>query len=77
MAFVSTPSSVSAVMLKVLFALVPAIAVYQLYFGPAILISLVLASVTAIVSITLAGQSAQQARFTPLMKAATNKPAKQ
>ena len=48
MAFVSTPSSVSAVMLKVLFALVPAIAVYQLYFGPAILISIVLASVTAI-----------------------------
>jgi len=48
MAFVSTPSSVSAVMLKVLFALVPAIAVYQLYFGPAILVSIVLASVTAI-----------------------------
>lgn len=48
MAFVSTPSSISAVMLKVLFALVPAIAVYQLYFGPAILVSIVLASVTAI-----------------------------
>ncbi len=50
MAFVSTPTSVSAVMLKVLFALVPAIAVYQLYFGPAILVSIVLASVTAIVA---------------------------
>ena len=30
-----------------------------------------------IVSITLAGQSAQQARFMPLQKAATNKPEKQ
>ena len=35
-------------MLKVLFALMPAIAIYQLYFGPAILVSVVLASVTAI-----------------------------
>ena len=50
MAFVSTPTSVSTVMLKVLFALVPAIVVYQLYFGPGILISIVLACVTAVVA---------------------------
>ena len=48
MAFVSTPNSVSRVMLKVLFALLPATAIYQLYFGPAILVSIVLASATAI-----------------------------
>ena len=48
MAFVSTPNSVSHVMLKVLFALLPATAIYQLYFGPAILVSIVLASATAI-----------------------------
>ncbi len=35
-------------MTRVLFALLPAIAVYQLYFGPAILVSLVLGSVTAL-----------------------------
>lgn len=35
-------------MARVLFALVPAIAIYQLYFGPAILISLILASLTAL-----------------------------
>ena len=40
--------SVSAVMLKVLFALGLAIAVYTIYFGPAILVSIVLASMTAI-----------------------------
>ena len=50
MAFVSTPSSVGSVMLKVLFALVPALVVYQLYFGPAILIGIVLASVTALLA---------------------------
>ena len=48
MAFVSNSGSVSVVMLKVLFALLPAIAIYQLYFGPAILVSIVLASVTAL-----------------------------
>ena len=48
MAFVSTPNSVSQVMLKVLFALLPATAIYQLYFGPAILVSIVLANATAI-----------------------------
>lgn len=50
MAFVSTPASVSTVMLKVLLALVPAIAVYQLYFGPGILIGMALACVTALTS---------------------------
>lgn len=35
-------------MTRVLFALLPAIAIYQLYFGPAILVSLVLASMTAL-----------------------------
>ena len=48
MAFVTTNTSVSGVMLKVLFALLPAIAIYQLYFGPAILVSIVLASLSAI-----------------------------
>lgn len=50
MSYVSTTSTVSAVMLKVLFALIPAIAVYQLYFGPAILVSISLASMTAILA---------------------------
>lgn len=50
MSYVATPASVSSVMLKVLFALVPAIAVYQLYFGPAILVSISLASMTAILA---------------------------
>ena len=53
MAFIATQTSVSSVMLKVLFALVPAIAIYQLYFGPAILVSLALASITAISAETL------------------------
>src|SRR4030065_299599 len=48
MTFVSNNASVSSVMLKVLFALLPATAIYQLYFGPAILVSIVLASLTAI-----------------------------
>ncbi len=48
MSFVAADTSVQRVMLKVLFALVPAIAVYQLYFGPAILVSLLLASVSAL-----------------------------
>lgn len=48
---VLTPgSSVSTIMLLVLAALLPAIAVYYFYFGPGILISLVLASVTALVA---------------------------
>ena len=53
MAFVSNTPGVGSIMLKVLFALMPAIAVYQLYFGPAILVSLMLASLTAILAETL------------------------
>jgi len=46
---VLTPgSSVSNIMLTVLAALIPAIGAYYYFFGPAILISLVLASVTAL-----------------------------
>lgn len=48
---VLTPgSSVRSIMLLVLFALLPAIAVYYFFFGPGILISLTLASVTALVA---------------------------
>lgn len=46
--FISKPSSVSQIMLRVLLALIPGIALYVWYFGPAILISLTLASVTAL-----------------------------
>lgn len=46
--FVTNQSSVSVVMLKVLFALGLAVAVYAIYFGPAILVSITLASMTAI-----------------------------
>lgn len=46
---VLTPGSrVSTIMLLVLFALLPAIGAYYFYFGPAILISLALATVTAL-----------------------------
>ena len=48
MTYVSQPSSVSTVMLKVLLALGLAIAVYAIYFGPAILVSITLAATTAI-----------------------------
>jgi electron transport complex protein RnfD len=48
MAYVSQPASVSTVMLKVLFSLGLGIAAYVSYFGPAILVSLVLASATAL-----------------------------
>jgi electron transport complex protein RnfD len=48
---VLTPgSSVSTIMLLVLAALLPAVAVYYFFFGPGILISLALASVTALVA---------------------------
>ncbi len=46
--FITQPASVSQIMLRVLFALVPGIALYVWYFGPAILISLTLASITAL-----------------------------
>ena len=46
--FISKPDSVSAIMLKVMAALVPAIGLYVWCYGPAILVSLMLASVTAL-----------------------------
>jgi electron transport complex protein RnfD len=49
MTYVSQPSSVSTVMLRVLLALGLAIAAYVIYFGPAILVSITLASLTAVV----------------------------
>lgn len=45
---ISKSESVSAIMLKVLLALLPGIALYVWYFGPAILVSIALASVTAL-----------------------------
>lgn len=48
--FISKPDSVAQVMLKVLLALLPGIALYAWYFGPAILVSLTLASLTALAS---------------------------
>ncbi len=46
--FISKPDTVSQIMLKVLLALLPGIALYVWYFGPAILVSIALASVTAL-----------------------------
>ncbi|MDO8291641.1 MAG: electron transport complex subunit RsxD [Gallionella sp.] len=46
--FISKPDNVSAIMLKVLLALIPGIALYVWYFGPAILVSITLASLTAL-----------------------------
>ncbi len=46
--FITTPSSVSQIMLRVLLALIPGIALYVWYFGPAILVSITLASITAL-----------------------------
>ncbi len=46
--FITTPTSVSQIMLRVLLALIPGIALYVWYFGPAILVSITLASVTAL-----------------------------
>uniref|UniRef100_E6QNE1 Putative inner membrane oxidoreductase n=1 Tax=mine drainage metagenome TaxID=410659 RepID=E6QNE1_9ZZZZ len=46
--FISKPDSVSAIMLKVILALIPGIALYVWYFGPAILVSITLASLTAL-----------------------------
>ena len=44
----SKSDSVSAIMLRVLVALLPGIALYVWYFGPAILVSITLASLTAL-----------------------------
>ncbi|BCK88328.1 electron transport complex subunit RsxD [Sideroxyarcus emersonii] len=46
--FITQPSSVSQIMLRVLLALIPGIALYVWYFGPAILVSIALASATAL-----------------------------
>ena len=52
--YIAEQSSVSIIMLKVLAALVPGIAVYVWLFGPSILVTLTLASVTALVLETIA-----------------------
>jgi len=46
--FISKPVTVSRIMLQVLLALLPGIALYVWYFGPAILVSIALASITAL-----------------------------
>ena len=46
--FISKPDSVSQIMFKVLLAMIPGIALYVWYFGPAILVSITLASITAL-----------------------------
>lgn len=46
--FISKPDSVSRIMLTVLLALVPGIALYVWSYGPAVLVSIALASVTAL-----------------------------
>jgi electron transport complex protein RnfD len=46
--FITKPSSVSQIMLRVLLALLPGITLYVWYFGPAILVSISLASITAL-----------------------------
>ncbi len=46
--FIARPLAVRQIMLRVLLALIPGIALYVWYFGPAILVSLTLASVTAL-----------------------------
>jgi len=47
---ISKPDSVAQIMLKVLLALIPGIALYVWYFGPAILVSIAMASFTALVT---------------------------
>lgn len=46
--YITKPTSVSQIMRHVLYALIPGIALYVWYFGPAILVSLTLASITAL-----------------------------
>lgn len=48
--FISKPDTVGQIMFKVLLALIPGIAIYVWYFGPAILVSIALASVTALLT---------------------------
>ncbi len=51
--FITRPASVSQIMLHVLLALIPGILLYVWYFGPAILVSITLASITALVTESL------------------------
>ncbi len=46
--FINKPITVSQIMLRVLLALIPGIVLYVWHFGPAILVSITLASVTAL-----------------------------
>lgn len=46
--FISKPDTVAQIMLRVMLALLPGIAMYVWYFGPAILVSIALASITAL-----------------------------
>ena len=46
--YISKQDTVAQIMLKVLLALIPGIALYVWYFGPAILVSITLASLTAL-----------------------------
>ena len=46
--FITKPTSVSQIMLRVLLALIPGIALYVWYYGPAILITITMASITAL-----------------------------
>src|SRR5512135_1719513 len=46
--FLTLPTTVSQIMLRVLLALIPGIAAYVWFFGPAILVSITLASITAL-----------------------------
>ena len=46
--FITKPVSVSQIMLQVLIALIPGIALYVWFYGPAILVSITLASITAL-----------------------------
>lgn len=50
--FITKSTSVSAIMFRVLLALLPGIALYVWYYGPAILVSLTLASITALATET-------------------------
>lgn len=63
--YISETSSVSVIMLKVMLALVPAIVAYVWYFGPAILISLSIASVAALlfeaIAVSMRGWSVKSA----------------
>ncbi len=48
--FIARPLAVNQIMLRVLLALLPGIALYVWYFGPAILLSIALASATALLT---------------------------